>query len=279
VSGLQTALDGKQPSSGSAYNLGNASGGWTALTPTEEAAVKSGINSTKVAAYEAYATNKQDALSGTGYVKMNGTTVSYDNSTFVDTTSNQSVGGTKTFTASPVVPTKSTAATNTGTAIATEAQVYLKQDKIAATGASSTVGVAIGYSGTEGTFQEATKLGTANVGSTTTPIYLNGGQPTIIGGGVAIGSASTPVYIASSGAITAGETIPFLITKCECTNATTIVLQANRGGGTLSFKRWSTNTSLTISPTTITNANTDTTITISTSGFDATAGDLNIRYY
>ena len=39
---------------------------------------------------------------------------------------NQTVAGTKTFSTSPVVPSKTSAATNTGTAIATEAQVYLK---------------------------------------------------------------------------------------------------------------------------------------------------------
>ena len=38
----------------------------------------------------------------------------------------QTVAGTKTFSTSPVVPSKTSAATNTGTAIATEAQVYLK---------------------------------------------------------------------------------------------------------------------------------------------------------
>lgn len=44
----------------------------------------------------------------------------------VKTTGNQTVAGTKTFTTSPVVPSKTAAATNTGTAIATEAQVALK---------------------------------------------------------------------------------------------------------------------------------------------------------
>lgn len=38
----------------------------------------------------------------------------------------QTVAWTKTFSTSPVVPSKTSAATNTGTAIATEAQVYLK---------------------------------------------------------------------------------------------------------------------------------------------------------
>jgi len=54
-------------------------------------------------------------------VRVGTTTKSY-----VDTDSVQTIAGTKTFSTSPVVPTKSTAAANTGTAIATEAQVYLK---------------------------------------------------------------------------------------------------------------------------------------------------------
>ena len=45
---------------------------------------------------------------------------------------NQTVNWTKTFTTSPVVPSKNTAAWNNATTIATEAQVYLKQDKLTA---------------------------------------------------------------------------------------------------------------------------------------------------
>ena len=48
----------------------------------------------------------------------------------VHNTWNETVAGTKTFSTSPVVPSKTTDATNTGTAIATEAQVYKKQDKL-----------------------------------------------------------------------------------------------------------------------------------------------------
>lgn len=51
-------------------------------------------------------------------------------SDFVQTSWNQTVAWTKTFSTSPVVPSKSTDATNTGTAIATEAQVYKKQDSL-----------------------------------------------------------------------------------------------------------------------------------------------------
>lgn len=42
----------------------------------------------------------------------------------VQTTGNQTIGGTKTFSTSPVVPRKTTVPTDSGTAIATEAQVY-----------------------------------------------------------------------------------------------------------------------------------------------------------
>ena len=50
----------------------------------------------------------------------------------VQTSWNQTIAWTKTFSTSPVVPSKTTAAGNTWTAIATEAQVYLKQDKLTA---------------------------------------------------------------------------------------------------------------------------------------------------
>lgn len=42
----------------------------------------------------------------------------------VQTSGNQTIGGKKTFSTSPVVPNKTTKATNSGTSIATEAQVY-----------------------------------------------------------------------------------------------------------------------------------------------------------
>ena len=51
-------------------------------------------------------------------------------SDFVQTSWNQTIAWTKTFSTSPVVPSKTADATNTGTAIATEAQVYKKQDTI-----------------------------------------------------------------------------------------------------------------------------------------------------
>lgn len=53
---------------------------------------------------------------------------SVDTSWFVDTTTNQTIWWTKTFTTSPVVPSKTTDAANSWTAIATEAQVYKKLD-------------------------------------------------------------------------------------------------------------------------------------------------------
>lgn len=51
-------------------------------------------------------------------------------SDLVQTSWNQTIAWTKTFSTSPVVPSKTTDATNTWTAIATEAQVYKKQDKL-----------------------------------------------------------------------------------------------------------------------------------------------------
>ena len=71
--------------------------------------------------------------------------------------------------------------------------------------------------GTATTATTATKLGTATVGSTQLPIYLNAGAPTALTqdnlriglfGSSAIGSASQPVYIAANGVATAGNSIP-----------------------------------------------------------------------
>ena len=42
----------------------------------------------------------------------------------------------------------------------------------------------------------ATKLGSTTVGGTAKPVYINGGTPTAIGTGTAIGGATTPVYLA-----------------------------------------------------------------------------------
>lgn len=53
-----------------------------------------------------------------------------NDSDVVKLTGNQTVAWTKTFSTSPVVPSKTSDATNTWTAIATEAQVYKKQDTI-----------------------------------------------------------------------------------------------------------------------------------------------------
>lgn len=53
-----------------------------------------------------------------------------NDSDVVKLTWNQSIAWTKTFTTSPVVPSKTSDATNTWTAIATEAQVYKKQDTL-----------------------------------------------------------------------------------------------------------------------------------------------------
>jgi hypothetical protein len=46
---------------------------------------------------------KQAALNGTGFVKASGTTITYDNSTYVTTTTAQTISGSKTFSASPII--------------------------------------------------------------------------------------------------------------------------------------------------------------------------------
>ena len=78
---------------------------------------------------------------------------------YVDKSTNQTIWGTKTFTTSPVVPSKTADATNTGTAIATEAQVYKKQDALTA-GDNITIEVVQGVltiSASNTTYSEVTK--------------------------------------------------------------------------------------------------------------------------
>lgn len=64
----------------------------------------------------------------TTWVKIGETSVDLTN--YVTTNTAQTISWTKTFSTSPVVPSKTSDATNTGTAIATEAQVYKKQDTL-----------------------------------------------------------------------------------------------------------------------------------------------------
>jgi hypothetical protein len=80
-----------------------------------------------VAAYSTYPAWTNFAWDWTAWDALWGTV---DLSGYVDTSSNQTINWTKTFWTSPVVPSKTTAATNTWTAIATEAQVYKKQDSL-----------------------------------------------------------------------------------------------------------------------------------------------------
>jgi hypothetical protein len=94
-------------------------------------------NATKPAT-EAQVYKKQDTLTlPNSPTSWNAVTFWANNKTLQDagwapvlTSWNQTINGTKTFWTSPVVPSKTTDATNTGTAVATEAQVYKKQDKI-----------------------------------------------------------------------------------------------------------------------------------------------------
>ena len=74
-----------------------------------------------VAAYSTYPAGTNFAWDWTDWDALWGT---IDTSSFVTTSWNQTINWTKTFWTSPVVPSKTSAATNTGTAIATEAQVY-----------------------------------------------------------------------------------------------------------------------------------------------------------
>ena len=78
---------------------------------------------------------------------------------YVDRESAQTVGGVKTFTSEPVLPSKTTAATNDWTKPATEAQVYKKQDALTAWANVSIaeVGGVLTISATDTTYNQVTK--------------------------------------------------------------------------------------------------------------------------
>lgn len=48
TSAIQTQIDGKQPKSASAYNMGNTSGGWTAMSTAQQDALNSGATTTNI---------------------------------------------------------------------------------------------------------------------------------------------------------------------------------------------------------------------------------------
>lgn len=110
----------------------------TALTQAQLDALNSWITSWKVTTYDGYAAGKQDTLTlPSSVVSGNAVVFGVNNKTLNDAgaapvlvSGNQTINWTKTFGTSPVVPSKTSDATNTGTAIATEAQVYKKQDAL-----------------------------------------------------------------------------------------------------------------------------------------------------
>lgn len=57
TSNIQTQIDGKQPKSASAYNMGNTSGGWTAMSNTQQDALNSGANTTNIGQIATNASN------------------------------------------------------------------------------------------------------------------------------------------------------------------------------------------------------------------------------
>lgn len=48
LNAIQTQIDGKQPKSASAYNMGNTSGGWTAMSTSQQDALNSGATTTNI---------------------------------------------------------------------------------------------------------------------------------------------------------------------------------------------------------------------------------------
>ena len=62
TSNIQTQIDGKQPKSTSAYNMGNTSGGWTAMSNTQQDALNSGANTTNIGQIATNTSNIADEI-------------------------------------------------------------------------------------------------------------------------------------------------------------------------------------------------------------------------
>ena len=59
---IQTQIDGKQAKSTSSYNMGNSTGGWTAMSNTQQAAINSGANSTNIGQIATNTSNIADEI-------------------------------------------------------------------------------------------------------------------------------------------------------------------------------------------------------------------------
>ena len=62
TSAIQTQIDGKQPKSASAYNMGNTSGGWTAMSNAQQDALNSGANTTNIGQIATNTSNIADEI-------------------------------------------------------------------------------------------------------------------------------------------------------------------------------------------------------------------------
>ena len=80
--------------SGTDFNIASASATHTFNLPTASATNRGALSSSDWTVFN----GKQNALNGTGFVKISGTTISYDNSTYVTTNTTESISGFKTFT-------------------------------------------------------------------------------------------------------------------------------------------------------------------------------------
>jgi len=142
---------------------------------------------------------KQTALSGTGFVKIVGTTISYDNSTYLTTSSASSTYAplaSPVITGIPTIPTPFTLGSTSVTATGTQLN-YLS----AATGTTGTASSSLVYS-------ISPTFGT----SITTPLVVGGATTT-----------SSLVLQATSGVGTTGSNIDFLVGNNGATNAMRIL--------------------------------------------------------
>jgi hypothetical protein len=173
-------------------------------------------------------------------------------SSVVHLTGSETIAGTKTFSTSPAVPVKTSAATNTSTAIATEAQVYAKQDKIAA----GTSGNVVTYTGTTGSVSSLAVDNTTGGTASSTSLITSGAVRAAIGAasGIAPLDASTkisPAYTDRVETDTASttKTISFAngtTYNCGALTSLTFTYPSNYFAAEVNFNSGETATTLTV---------------------------------
>jgi len=170
------------------------------LDTLDELAAALGDDANFAATLTTSLSGKQASLSGTGFIKASGTTITYDNSTYaldsavVKLTGTQTVGGTKTFTSQ----------------IITDIQVVSPAFKVQNSGNTSLYSMLLSYSSGVRIVGLPDKDGTIAMTSDIPTLSSLGGQPALSGTGFVKISGTTISYDNSTYLTTASATSTYL---------------------------------------------------------------------